>query len=740
MLRAVKLTALAGLIALLLAGGAGAADPSYAPGENLPVGDSPTSFEVADVNRDGRPDLVVANQGSDDVTVLLGDGAGRFTAATGSPVPAGDAPYGVAAADFSGDGRVDIAVSNNSSNALTVLLGNGAGGFTAASGSPINVGGSPGQAAPGDLDGDGDVDLAVPVWQNDWRVAILLGDGAGGFAPAPGSPLLVGGRYGAGRIVLSDLNADGRLDFVFARSEAKVLSILLGTGGGRFGAAITVASGYGPSALAVADLNGDRRPDLAVGTLYSSRGRAETRLAVLLGNGSGGFRHAAGSPMRIPGMPTSLAAADLNADRRLDLAVATSHPEPHGITILLGNGAGRFRLALDSPFVVSSPSQVAAAELNGDGRLDLAVASPDGFKVLWRASSTPAIVRGRLLAGQPDALFTTRGLITKVAADGNRVAVKTTGRSSRSCGQIVVWTAPSHKSKSFSTGNPGCPAIVCRPGSGCVDELALGDGQVAWISRSGGNSLELMVYKARLSGGAPRRIEYAVNGYGAGGDPEGSWVGQLLGGGPVLAYNAWKLVCERSADYVCGTRDPLLRVDDETLVRIRRTGPTIVKTGAGSRTLAAVGGGRMAVDAAGAIIVLAPHGARIATVPALAVNPPRGVALSRTHLAVLRTFTLDLYNPARGTITKSIPLGPAASLKLAGVNSGLALLRGPRRLVLVRLRDGKLVSLPLSRARAASIVDTKLTEAGLFYAYNVRRPSPSGRIVFESSAKLRARF
>jgi hypothetical protein len=118
-------------------------------------------------------------------------------------------------------------------------------------------------------------------------------------------------------------------------------------------------------------------------------------------------------------------------------------------------------------------------------------------------------------------------------------------------------------------------------------------------------------------------------------------------------------------------------------------------------------------------------------------NPPRAIALSRTRLAVLRTFTLDLYGPATGRATKSIPLGPAASLQLAGVNSTLALLRSPGRLVLVRLSDGKLISLA---QQSKSHVDAKLTGAGLFYAYNVRRGRAKGRIVFEPTAKLLARF
>jgi hypothetical protein len=147
----------------------------------------------------------------------------------------------------------------------------------------------------------------------------------------------------------------------------------------------------------------------------------------------------------------------------------------------------------------------------------------------------------------------------------------------------------------------------------------------------------------------------------------------------------------------------------------------------------------MAVAHHDAVTVFARSGARVSRVAAVPGNPPRAIALSRTRLAITRTFTLDVHNPTTGATVKSIPLGTAAALRLVGVNSRLALLRGPRRLVLVRLSDGKLIALPISSSRAASIVDARLTEAGLFYAYNVRRP-PRGRIVFQPSARLLARF
>jgi hypothetical protein len=138
--------------------------------------------------------------------------------------------------------------------------------------------------------------------------------------------------------------------------------------------------------------------------------------------------------------------------------------------------------------------------------------------------------------------------------------------------------------------------------------------------------------------------------------------------------------------------------------------------------------------------VLRPNGSRVSMVPAQKDDPPRAVALSRTHLALLRTSTLDVYDPATGARQHSIALGPAAGLELAGVNSKVALLRGQGHLVLVRLSDGRLVAFPLGAAAAAGFLDAKLTAAGLFYAYNLPRGAKRGRVVFEPLAKLLARF
>ena len=130
---------------------------------HVPVGREPSSVEIADVNRDGKPDLVAANAGSHDVTVLLGDGRGGFTPGSSSPltVHSHPHPHGVAAADFDGDGHLDLVTDSWGENKVTVLFGDGKGGFTSP-GTTFDVGPHPYQHVRArDLNGDGRADIVT---------------------------------------------------------------------------------------------------------------------------------------------------------------------------------------------------------------------------------------------------------------------------------------------------------------------------------------------------------------------------------------------------------------------------------------------------------------------------------------------------------------------------------------------------------------------------------------------------
>src|ERR1039458_9200554 len=316
------------LLFLLAASTAANAQFTPAPGSPFAVGTNPWSAAVGDFNGDGKPDLAVANESSNNVTVLLGNGSGGFTAASGSPFAAGANPYSVAVGDFNGDGKPDLAVANYSSNNVTVLLGNGSGGFTAASGSPFAAGILPVSVAGGGFNGDGKPDLALANYGSN-NVTVLLGNGSGGFTPASGSPFAVG--TGPNSVAVGDFNGDGKPDLAVANSSSNNVTVLLGNGSGGFTAAAgsPFAVGARPYSVAVGDFNGDGNPDLAAANLDSDN------VTVLLGNGSGGFTAASGSPFAVGTGPASVAVGDFNGDGKPDLAVANLYFTSNNVTVLL---------------------------------------------------------------------------------------------------------------------------------------------------------------------------------------------------------------------------------------------------------------------------------------------------------------------------------------------------------------------------------------------------------------------
>jgi hypothetical protein len=381
MLRRIAVAGSLCVLAAVFGGDALAADPTFAPAPGSPfaVGDEPHSIVDADFNRDGRPDLATANEGSNDVSILRGNGAGGYTAA--ATIPVGDEPPGTAVGDFNRDGRVDLAVTNAGSDNVSILLGNGSGGFSPAPGSPVPVANSPWYVAVEDLNRDGRQDLAIAhagvTIVNGVRVfgrelTILLGDGSGRFTQAPNSPMQVGlVPYG---IAIADLNRDRKLDIAVPNQFSSTIAILLGNGDGTFiqTAGPPVPPGSGPSWIATEDYDGDGDIDLAV-TL-----KGLNTVQIFLGNASGAF--APGSVTPVGRGPTAIAAADLNGDGRYDLAVSNQFGDT--VSILVGNGDGTFREAAGSPIPVGdNPFALTITPANRDGRLDIAVANYGAFDV-----------------------------------------------------------------------------------------------------------------------------------------------------------------------------------------------------------------------------------------------------------------------------------------------------------------------------------------------------------------------
>jgi hypothetical protein len=384
---------------------------TFLPAVDYVVGDSPQALVSGDFNGDGRTDLVVANTGSNNVTLLLGNADGTFT--SGGDFAVGDGPTSVAAGDFNNDGKLDLVTANSGSHDLSVLLGNGTGGFAAATSVPSSGARS---VAVGDFNGDGKLDLGVggrtseyvPPWggcgwyycyggggyhMNYSRVSVLLGTGDGGFGNerlySTGSYFTYGGPDESSLpIAIADFNADGKADVV-AGGDYNLFNVLLGSGDGTLQSPQRL--GIGGPTIAIADFNVDGKLDLA-SYGYNSY------VQVSLGDGQGAF----GNPATFEAgtSPLSVTAADVNADGRPDLVAVSS--QTSNVTVLLNQGGSALQFA--PPITAATGvSSIAALshDFNGDGRPDLAAVDPGAGAVSillndgsWTDISAPSLQIG----------------------------------------------------------------------------------------------------------------------------------------------------------------------------------------------------------------------------------------------------------------------------------------------------------------------------------------------------------
>ncbi len=290
---------------------------------------------------------------------------------------AGVGPLAVAVGDFNGDGKPDLAVSNNCPvggcggnlpSTVSILLGNGDGTFQPHVDYPV---GSPTGVAVGDFNGDGKPDLAVA---NGDSVAILLGNGDGTFQAA----VDYGTAGGTSAVAVGDFNGDGKPDLVVSNSVDSSVSIFLNSGSGTFPTRKDFATGAYPTSVAVGDFNGDGKLDLATSECGATPNCAGGSASILLGNGDGTFQ--AHVDYTVGGYPLALTVADLNGDGFLDLAVANSNSTggtaPGSVSVLFGNGDGTFQTQQVYPAGLMT-SSVVVGDFNGDGQLDF-VATNEG--------------------------------------------------------------------------------------------------------------------------------------------------------------------------------------------------------------------------------------------------------------------------------------------------------------------------------------------------------------------------
>ncbi len=385
------------------------------PTTNYSAGNGPTFVSTASLRDNSIDDLIVSNFTDNTVSVLLGASDGTFGAQTTFPTGAG--PVWIATGSFQtslNNQNIDLAVANQTANTISILLGNGDGTFQAKT--DIAAGSGPVTVVAQnfhDLNGLAALDLAVAN-HNDNTIFIYQGNGDGTFKPP--SVIQLPSGYSPAALAAADFNGDGHLDLVVADEGNASVSVFLGNGDGTFQPRVDYAVGNTPVWVSTGDFNGDSVLDLAVAnkqdnTVSILLGNSNTVAAGATATGNGTFAAQAVYPAGAS--PTSIAVADYNIDGRPDLAVTAQGD--NAISLLLNLGSGTFGPNFELP-VGTSPVSIVTADFNGDSRPDVAIANNGSANVsviLNSANFSPSSSNAFTGTGFPGVQYIDIGLKVK---------------------------------------------------------------------------------------------------------------------------------------------------------------------------------------------------------------------------------------------------------------------------------------------------------------------------------------
>jgi hypothetical protein len=385
---------------------------AFSAGVYFPVAVTPTNTPfldpygvvIADVNGDGNGDVVITNQTTADVTVLLSNGTGGLGLTSVGYAVGGDYPYGSAiVTDLNGDGLPDILVADDNQS-LVWMAGFGDGTFQASQDSyspfPDNVYATGISIASGDFNGDGFTDIVVSNYgDNTVGFTVYLSNPDGSLQPG----VVYGSSGDYGYVTVADFNGDGNLDIAASNYEGYV-QIFSGTGTGNFIAGPFYSTGgagqYGIVSGAFNTTTGVAGfADLAVVSLNATA-------TVLVNSGTGGFT--VGVPITLTSGACEVAAASLNAPTDTNLDLAVSECDGTQIGVLLGDGTGAFTPAPDVP-VAGSPYGIALGDVNGDGIPDI-VASSGNQSIALALGTGPAAFATAIL--MPSSIVIANGIAT----------------------------------------------------------------------------------------------------------------------------------------------------------------------------------------------------------------------------------------------------------------------------------------------------------------------------------------